>query len=1178
VKPLDPRLLKHARQTAVYIAVLVALGCAAAGLVIWQAQLLAVAIAGAVDHGATLTTLRSVVVALAAVLAGRALIAWATEAASYRASAAVKSQLRRRVLARAAALGPRWLAGRRSAELTALATEGVDALDGYFSRYLPQLILAVIVPVAVLIRVAFADPLSGVTILVTLPLIPLFGALVGMATGAYAQRRWEALARLSHHFLDVVTGLPTLKVFGRSREQRASIGQVTNEYRSATMQTLRLAFLSSLVLELAAALSVALIAVSIGLRLVNGHLDLRTGLLVLILAPEAYLPLRAVGAQFHASADGLAAADAAFAVIEEPAPPAGEAPAPAPDAIRAVRAEDVRVRQPGRARPAPDGVSLRVTRGEITAVAGPSGCGKSTLLGVLLGFARPSAGTVTIAGPHGEADLSAIDPDNWRSRLAWVPQDPVLFSGTVESNIRLGWPDAPAGAVTAAAHAAALDDVPLSRPVGERGTGLSAGQRRRVALARALLPRRDQRPLLLLDEPTAGLDARAEARVLETLQAEAAAGRAILVAAHHPAVLAIADWVTVLDGTPDPALAGAGNDAAAGTGPIAGTRLFPATGPVTDVPGGSQAGAADVPRVEPAGGPDGADGEPDGADGEPDGGRWLIGRRLTLAGILGTLAAGCSIALLATSGWLISRAAERPPVLYLMVAVTAVQAFAIGRSVFRYAERLASHDAALRILGRLRMAAYRRLERLAPAGLAAFRSGDLLSRLVTDIDSLADRWLRVRLPYAVAALTGAGAVAVSAALLPSTGLVLAASLLGAAGLAPMIALIIGRRAERQIAPRRGELATATLDLLRGAGELSAFGAAGRALGAVGDADRGLARGEARSAYAKGAGAAVGMLAAGAAVWGAVILGVPAVHSGVLAGVTLAVVVLIPLAAHEVFSGLAPAAQEMPRLRSAAARVSAVLAQPDPVVEPAVPAPAPNPPYDLRIRGLTARWEADGPDVLRGLDLDVPAGQRVAVIGPSGCGKTTLAMVLLRFLDPAAGTVTIGGADIMALDSDAVRRIVGLCAQDAHIFDSTLEANLRLARPEATTGELRDALRQARLLDWVEGLPEGLATPVGEHGARLSGGQRQRLALARVLLADFPVVILDEPAEHLDDATASELTRDLLAATRGRTSLLITHRPVGAAEVDQIVRLGSAQRPAMRSPVIEGVTSTVPAAV
>ena len=916
MKPLDPRLLRHARQAAVYIAVLVALGTAAAGLIIAQAQLLSGAIAGAVDHGATLSSLRGIIIALAAVLAGRALIAWATEAASYRASAAVKSQLRRQVLARAAALGPRWLACRRSAELTALATEGIDALDGYFSRYLPQLILAVIVPVAVLIWVGAADLLSGVIILVTLPLIPLFGALVGMATGAYARRRWEALARLSHHFLDVVTGLPTLKVFGRSREQRASIGKVTGEYRSATMQTLRIAFLSSLVLELAATMSVALIAVSIGLRLVNGHLDLRTGLLVLILAPEAYLPLRAVGAQFHASADGLAAADEAFAVIEEPAPPAGEQPAPEPLAIRALRAEDVAVSQPGLPRPAPDGVRLLVSRGEITAVAGPSGYGKSTLLNVLLGFVQPSAGRVIVTGPDEETDLSAIDPDGWRARLAWVPQDPVLFHGTVESNIRLGWPGAPAEAVAAAARAAALDDVPLSLPVGERGGGLSAGQRRRVALARALLPPHGQRPVLLLDEPTAGLDAATEARVLATLRAEAAAGRAILIAAHRPAVLAIADRITPLPAAPD------GPD---GPGALALAGVAPATGAV---PAGVApvAGAAEPPPLRKS------SSDPDEAGEADDRGR--TGRRLTLAGVAGTLAAVCSIGLLATSAWLISRAAERPPVLYLMVAVTAVQAFAIGRSVFRYAERLASHDAALRILARLRMTAYGRLERLAPAGLAAFRSGDLLSLLVTDIDSLADRWLRVRLPYAVAAAAGAGAVAVSAALLPSAGLVLAASLFGAAVLAPAFALGMARRAERQLAPHHGELAAASLDLLRGAGDLSAFGAAGRALREVAEADRRVARGEARSAYAKGCGAAVALIAAGTAIWAALVLGVPAVRSGALAAVTLAVLVLIPLAAHEVFSGLAPAAQEMPRLRSAGARVASVLGQPDPVAEPA----------------------------------------------------------------------------------------------------------------------------------------------------------------------------------------------------------------------------------------------------
>jgi thiol reductant ABC exporter CydC subunit len=530
------------------------------------------------------------------------------------------------------------------------------------------------------------------------------------------------------------------------------------------------------------------------------------------------------------------------------------------------------------------------------------------------------------------------------------------------------------------------------------------------------------------------------------------------------------------------------------------------------------------------------------------------GRRLALAGAAGTLAALSSIGLLATSAWLISRSAQHPPVLYLMVPVAAVQAFGIGRSFFRYAERLAGHDAALRILARTRMSAYNRLERLAPAGTAAFRSGDLISRLVSDIDSLTDRWLRLRLPYAVALTTGSITVAVVAALQPVSGLVLAASLAAAALAAPLLASAIGYQAERRLSPLRGDLAAATSDLLNGVGELSVFSTSAGALRDATAAGAAVTRVQARSASARGLGTAVSTLAAGAALWLCLAFGIEGVRSGAVPGVVLAVLALTPLAAHELFSGLGPAAQEIPRLRSSAARVSDVLHRPDPVREPARPAPLPVAPYDIRVSGLTARWEPGGPDVLSGAELWLPAGHRVAVTGPSGSGKTTLAMVLLRFLDPSAGTVTLAGTDITELDSDALRSVIGLCEQDAHIFDSTLRENLRLARPAATDAELCDALRRARLSDWAGSLPAGLDTPVGEHGARLSGGQRQRLALARVLLADFPVVILDEPAEHLDEETADALTADLLAATADRTVLLITHRPVPPAQVDRVLRL------------------------
>jgi len=541
MRPLDPRLLRYARRARRPIAGLAALGVITAGLVIIQAQLLATMIAGAFLGGASLRSLTASMLALAVVLVARAGTAWASAAVSGKASSAATAELRQRLLARAVSLGPSWLAGQRTAELAELATKGVDDLDGYFTSYLPKLFLAVAVPLAVLVRVAVADPWSGLTVAVTLPLVPLFGALIGMATATRARARWRALGTLAHHFLDVVEGLPTLKVFGRARAQRESIERVTRRYRRATMGTLKLAFLSAFALELIATTSVALVAVEIGLRLSAGSMDLRIGLLALILAPEAYLPLRNASAEFHATADGLAAANEAFAILETPEADNSNSRPSCSWLGREllIQVENVSVRHQGRAEATPDGVSLTIEPGRITALAGPSGCGKSTLLSVLLGFTQPSAGRVVTAGGR--------DPRH-RELIGWVPQDPTLFPGTIADNIKLGWPDAPPSAVSAAAGAAALDDVPLDRVLADRGAGLSAGQRRRVALARALLPGPGgaPRPVLLLDEPTAGLDAESEARVIATLGAEAARGRAILVVSHHPAVLAAADEVVLV--------------------------------------------------------------------------------------------------------------------------------------------------------------------------------------------------------------------------------------------------------------------------------------------------------------------------------------------------------------------------------------------------------------------------------------------------------------------------------------------------------------------------------------------------------------------------------------------------------------------------------------------------------
>ncbi|MFJ3667998.1 thiol reductant ABC exporter subunit CydD [Streptomyces sp. NPDC090106] len=1129
MKPIDPRLLRYARATRLFMVAVVGLGVLGAALVIAQAMLIAEVVVGAFQHGFTAAELRTPLLLLVAVAGGRALVSWLTELAAHRASAAVKSELRGRLLERAAVLGPGWLSGQRTGSLVALATRGVDALDDYFSRYLPQLGLAVVVPVAVLVRIVTEDWVSAAIIVGTLPLIPVFMVLIGWATQSRMDRQWRLLSRLSGHFLDVVAGLPTLKVFGRAKAQAESIKRITGEYRQATMRTLRIAFISSFALELLSTLSVALVAVTIGMRLVHGEMDLYDGLVVLVLAPEAYLPLRQVGAQYHAAAEGLAAAEEIFEVLETPAPVPGTVPVG--DGALPLAFEGVGVRYPGRSGDVVADVSFRVEPGETVALVGPSGAGKSTLLNVLLGFVAPAEGRVLAGG----VDLAEADLEQWRSRVAWVPQRPHLYAGTIAENVRLARPDADDTALRRAlADAGALefvDALPAGAEtlLGEDGAGLSAGQRQRLALARAFLA---DRPVLLLDEPTAALDGATEAEVVAAVR-RLAVGRTVLLVVHRPALLGVADRVVRLAEPAATPPAGGENTVAA---PVAAYAVE-----------GKPTGSETHREAEAGGSALGALARVRAMSGARRG-------RLALALLLGSLALGCAVGLMATSGWLISRASQQPPVLYLMVAVTATRAFGIGRAVFRYAERLVSHDAVLRMLADTRVAVYRRLERLAPAGLRERRRGDLLSRLVADVDALQDYWLRWLLPAGAAVLVSAASVGFTAWLLPEAGAVLAAGLLVAGLGVPAVTGAVARRAERRLAPARGVLATRVTDLLTGTAELAVAGALPARTAEARRADGTLARIASRGATATALGDGLTALVSGLTVAATALVGAQGVADGRLGGVAMAVVVLTPLAAFEAVLGLPLAVQYRQRVRKSAERVYDVLDAPEPVSEPEQPRQAPRSPFPVAVKGLTARHAGQDRDALAGLDLTLDEGRRIAVVGPSGSGKTTLAQVLLRFLDARAGAYTLGGVDAGALDGDDVRRLVGLCAQDAHLFDSSLRENLLLARKDAGEDDLRDALGRARLLDWADGLPDGLDTLVGEHGAWLSGGQRQRLALARALLADFPVLVLDEPAEHLDLPTADALTADLLAATEGRTTLLITHRLAGLEAVDEIVVL------------------------
>ena len=534
--PVDPRLLRYASSARGYLVVTVALGLAGTGLILAQAGLLAHALATAA-RGDVAATLTGTLVALLAVVAARAAVSYGGEVTALRAAATVKSQLRRALTARSLRLGPVWLGGQRAGEIATLSTRGLDGLDSYFARYLPQLVLAVLVPIAVLARVAAADWISAVVIAVTLPLIPVFAVLVGWHTKAQTRRQWRLLATLGGHFLDVVEGLPTLKVFGRSRAQEDVIAKVTEDYRATTMSTLRVAFLSALVLELAAAVATALVAVEVGLRLLSGHLGYETALLVLLLTPEAYLPLRALGAQFHASMEGAAAAGRVFEILDTPVPAGQQAQQAGPALGRAtadlriaeIRLDGVTVAYPGRSRPALDGVSLRIAPGERIVLTGPSGAGKSTLLALLLRFVAPTAGIIDADG-----DVAGMDLRQWRRQIAWVPQQPYLFTASAADNIALGQPAASRSAIGRAARLAGaaefIEALPAGydTPLGERGLRLSAGQRQRIALARAFL--RDA-PLLLLDEPSAHLDP-ASTRLIGTAIDTALADRTVILVSH----------------------------------------------------------------------------------------------------------------------------------------------------------------------------------------------------------------------------------------------------------------------------------------------------------------------------------------------------------------------------------------------------------------------------------------------------------------------------------------------------------------------------------------------------------------------------------------------------------------------------------------------------------------------
>ena len=1114
MKPVDPAVLQHLHPARGSLAVVVVSGVVGGLATVAQAFALGALVVAAVGSGDWSVAAWW----LAGLVLLRTATAYAGQRAAARASSEVSGALRTRLLDAA-----RHLADVSPSRLTVLATRGVAGVEPYVTRYLPALVPATVLPVVTLAAITWLDPLSGLVVALTLPLVPVFAVLVGLTTRDRARHQWRSLEALSGHFLDVVRGLPTLVAHRRAAAQVDTIRSVTHRYRRATVDTLTVAFASSSVLELVATLSVALVAVTVGLRLASGSVDFRVALTVLLLAPEAYWPLRRVGAEFHAAAEGTAAladADALLARASYDLPPTQR-----PPSTRLTLADlDV-----GYATALTDPLALDLPERGLVAISGPSGCGKSTLLATLRGELPPVAGHVLVDG----TPLDVVDPAWWRGQVAWAPQRPWLLPDTVAANVRLGRPSAGDDEVWDALRsvglADAVRDLPdgLATALGEDGAGLSAGQRARVGLARVVLSRR---PVVLLDEPSAHLDEETEQVLLDAM-AVLARTSLVVVVAHRPAVLAAADRVLRLEPASDPAGVAA-DDTDSGRGPV--IRRHPRAPAPTAVT------AAAVDDARP---------------------RW----GLRTATLLGALSTASGVALTATAGWLITRASEQPPVLYLMVAIVGVRLFGLARPVLRHAERVLSHDVVLRELAERRAQVYADLVPLVPGRLGP-RRGDLLTRVVDDVDALLDDRLRVRQPVATAALVGLGASFLTALLDLRAGLVvLAVAATGA------VAFRLARRAAAAVEPvvvaRRASLGTRVEEVAHGLRELEQWGATDRALDAVQEESAALARVVRRSSAAVAAGTALTTAAAGLGV-----VAVAAVVSpGAVSPALLALLLLVPLAMADVTAGLADAGALSVRARAARERLDRLAATEPAVSDPESPEALPET-HRIELQRVGLGW-TDRP-ALALEHLAVRPGEHLGITGPSGSGKSTLAATLVRFIDPLSGEVLLGGTDLRRLRLDDVRRTVGLVDDDPHVFASTVAENVRLARPGATDEDVITALDRARLGSWVDALPDGIHTHVGAGWRDVSGGERARLALARSLLADPPVLVLDEPTAHLDGATARAVASEMLdsASRAGRSIVWITHGTVGLDAMDRVLRLEATADDPVSRPTLAGTAA------
>lgn len=1157
------RLLTLTRDTRSALTLTILSGFLAGLLTIWQAWLLSSSINNVFLEGQTLAQVTGLLRLILLAIGGRAFLTWINEIAANAVAVRIKTDLRNRLFEHILNLGPAYARGQRTGELTAAAVEGIEALDAYFSQYLPQLVVSTLVPISILVFVFPIDLLSGIIFLITAPLIPFFMIMIGKGAEIVTKRQYETLRLLSAHFLDSLQGLTTLKLFGQSKAQTQTIAQVSDKFRDTTLGVLRVTFLSALALELLATLSTAVIAVEIGFRLLYDKMEFQPALFLLVLAPEFYMPLRALGARFHAGMSGTTAAKRIYEILDTKVD-SGQWMVDRDQSaeISSIILENVSFTYPNEITPALENINLTIQRGQNIALVGPSGAGKTTLINLLLGFIKPIAGQITAhtETPNSQhlhrTQVQVLPITNLLSSIAWVPQKPYLFHDTLAANIRLGNPEATDEQVSSAARSAHLHEFIESLPqkyetvIGESGARLSSGQAQRLALARAFLK---DAPILILDEPTSSLDPETES-LLEESTHRLMKGRTVLTIAHRLNTIFQADQIIVLE-SGRIVEHGTHNELIENNGMYASMvkSYIQVEGQKSNVVTDVQPLTLDI--IEPA-----INQQSEIVNRKskilPRLLQFLEGSwsRVALSVLIGAGTIGSSVALMGTSAWLISTAALHPSVADLGVSVVGVRFFGIARGLFRYFERLVSHDVTFRLLSRLRIWFYEKLEPLAPARLMEYRAGDLLARIVGDVETLENFYVRVVSPPLTAVLIGFFV----ALFLGSFGLQLALAFLGfflSLGLIlPIIAQIISRKPAVDTITLRGDLHTRIVDGIQGMADLLAYGRGAHRLTEI--SNNGINYGDAQRRMARVTGFHSGLstLLTNLGLWTVLVLAIPLVNAGIIAGPMLASLSLLTVAAFEAVMPLPLAAQMWNSAREAARRLFEVV-DTEPVVSDQWETGSKQLLVDsnqLHIANLSFTYPNQSIPALENVTFDLQPATSIAIVGPSGAGKSTLANLLLRFWDYSSGDITLGAESLKMIEQDAVRAKIGLVSQNTYFFNTTVFENLRFARRRVTREEVEAAAQAAQIHKFILSLPKGYDTMIGEQGLRLSGGERQRLAIARVIIKDAPILILDEPTANLDPLTEKQVLETLYALMKKKTSLLITHRLVGMEAMDEIL--------------------------